>query len=82
MSLPSSNGGNGGIVGAAVRVSDKIIQTMPPAFLLLILINVAFLGMVMWFINHQADQREAMVSSLLDRCMSIALEHEPPPQGK
>jgi hypothetical protein len=68
------------IPGMASRLGQSLIGALPPAFLLLCIINVAFLGLVLWFLNGQIDQRTAMVSKLMDRCMQIALEHEPPPE--
>ena len=66
------------IVGATTRISERLIGALPPAFLLLVLINVAFLGMVMWFLNNQIAERTRLVSQLLDRCMTIALQSTPP----
>lgn len=67
------------IPGAASKLGQALIGALPPAFLLLCLINLAFLGIVMWFLEHQVDSRTEMVGKLMDRCMEIALEHEPPP---
>jgi len=68
-----------GIVGQVARLSDKLVSTLPPAFLLLVLLNLMFLALVMWFLNSQANQRTAMVEKLVDNCMQIAL-HAPPPR--
>lgn len=67
-----------GSVGAITDLGNKLISALPPAFVMLLVMNVCFLGMVLWFLNHQSDQRNATVNLLLDRCMSIAL-HEPAP---
>jgi len=77
VSEPAPSGGDSGIISSAMRMGDKIVSTLPPAFLLLVIINAAFLGMVLWFINHGQDARTAMVDKLLDRCMSIALQAQP-----
>lgn len=66
------------IPGMAARLGQSVIGALPPAFLLLCLINVAFIGTVLWFIDDQLDQRTKLVSTLVDRCMDIAL-HAPPP---
>jgi len=70
-----------GVVAQVARIGDSLIRALPPAFLLLILINAAFLGMVMWFVDNQSAQRNAMVSVLLNRCMEIAY-HATPDGGK
>jgi hypothetical protein len=66
------------VVGAVSRLSQSLITTLPPAFLMLVLMNVGFLALVMWFLNGQMEARTVMVSKVLDRCMEIALMHEPP----
>jgi len=66
-----------GIVGEVAKISDKLISTLPPAFLLLVLINVIFLALVMWFLNAQMAQRTTMIGNLADRCMEIALHAQP-----
>jgi hypothetical protein len=71
---------NGNLVGAASRLGQSLIAALPPAFLMLMLMNTVFLAMVMWFINHQADERSQMASKLIDRCMEIALQAQPLPR--
>lgn len=64
--------------GLASRLGQSVIGALPPAFLLLCLINVAFLGVVMWFLDDQIAQRTHMAEALFNRCMDIALHAEPP----
>lgn len=71
---------NGTLPGAVSRLGQSLITALPPAFLMLVLINAAFLGMVMWFVNSQLTQRTVLVEKLVDRCMSIALHADPPQQ--
>lgn len=66
-----------GVVGQVARLGDKLITTLPPAFILLVLLNIAFLGMVMWFIQDQSAQHNATVSAMLTRCMEIAYQAQP-----
>ena len=66
------------VVGAASKFAQSLVGALPPAFLLLCLLNVAFLGMVMWFLADQVDRRTTLVSTVITRCMDIAL-HAPPP---
>jgi hypothetical protein len=69
---------NGTIPGMVGRLGQSLITTLPPGFLLLCLINVAFLGVVMWFLDDQMAQRTHMADKLFDRCMDIALHAQPP----
>ena len=66
------------IVGKTIDLSGRLLSTLPPAFLLLVVVNVGFLALVMWFINAQMAYRTALVAKLLDRFMEIALQHSPP----
>ena len=66
------------VSGAVDRLGRALIGALPPAFLLLCVINLAFLGLVLWFLDHLQAQRTAMVGKLVDQCMEIALEHPPP----
>lgn len=75
---PHESQGHQGIVSEALGIGKDLVKSLPPAFLLLVLINLAFLGMIMWFLNSQLSQRAEFVSKLVDRCMEIAL-HAPSP---
>jgi hypothetical protein len=68
---------NPSITGAAAKLGQSVIGALPPAFLLLCLINVMFIGVVMWFLNEQINDRTQIVSHLLDRCFDIALQAPP-----
>ena len=68
-----------GTIGAVTDLGHTLITALPPAFIMLMIMNLCFLGLVLWFLNHQADQRTAMVDKLLDRCMAIALQAQPMP---
>jgi hypothetical protein len=60
-----------GAIGAVTDISARLIGTLPPAFLMLVLLNLAFLGMVMWFLADQIDRRTALVTQIVTRCMEI-----------
>jgi len=72
-------GGQHGVIGQALDLSKSLLSTLPPAFLLLVLINVAFVGMLMWFLSANQDRRADMIDKLIDRCMEIALHATPSP---
>lgn len=66
---PPSNGNgrrNGSIL---IAVSEKLIRVLPPAFLLLIVMNVLFLGVIAWVFDHNADVRNVMLTKIIDRCL-------------
>lgn len=59
-----------GAIGALTDLGGRVIGALPPAFLLLCLLNVAFLGVVMLFLNAQMEQRTAVVAKVLDACLT------------
>ena len=48
------------------------------AVLMLMLMNVIFMGIVMWFLNSQMHMRVEMIETLMNKCLNIALKSEPP----
>jgi hypothetical protein len=58
---------NGSVLGG---ISDKLIRVLPPAMLVLVLLNIGFLATTMWVVQHNADQRNAMLTRILDSCLS------------
>ena len=78
---PISNGGSNGskgVVAGAFDLSNRLVSALPPAFLMLALINAFFIGVVMWFMDSQSKQRSEMAAKLIDRCMDIALHADAP----
>lgn len=59
-----------GITERAIDASRAILTTLPPAFLMLVLLNIAFLGMILWFLESQIEQRTAVVSKVIDVCVA------------
>ena len=57
--------------GAAQALGRALIGALPPAFIMLVLINSAFLGIVLWFLNFQIDQRTHLVEKIIDHCYEL-----------
>jgi hypothetical protein len=76
--MTEGNGRNT-VPGMVADLGRSLLAALPPAFVMLVFINAAFLGAVLWFIDHQSSERAAMVEKLVDRCMSIALRTPAPP---
>jgi hypothetical protein len=60
------NGSRGGWIGA---LGDRVIAALPPSFLLLCLLNIAFLAIVLRFIGTENAQRVALMNRVLDSCV-------------
>jgi hypothetical protein len=72
-----SNGRRNGIVGALSGIANGLIGALPPAFLLMCVLNIAFLGLVLWFMNTQLEHRMALATKILDRCLEQMAIHRP-----
>ncbi len=57
------------IVSATSSLGRAIITALPPAFLVLILINFALFWLVLSAVESQADQRLSILKSVIERCL-------------
>ena len=65
-----TNGGGNGHGGLLASVSDKLVKALPPAMVVLILLNIAFLGSTMWIVQHNADQRNVLLTKIVEGCLT------------
>lgn len=59
-----------GVFGALTDIGRTVVGALPPAFLMLCMINAAFLYFVLRFVEHQADARAALVTRIVDNCLA------------
>lgn len=52
-----------------VSISERLIRVLPPAFLLLIVMNILFLGAIAWVVDHNAEARNALLTKIVERCL-------------
>lgn len=64
MTPPASS--NGSLLAS---VSEKLIRALPPAFLLLVLLNIVFLGVAAWVFQHNTAIRNQMLTKIIDSCL-------------
>ena len=57
------------VAGAASSIGRTLIQALPPAFLLLLLINFALFYVLLSAVEAQADQRLKILQSVIERCL-------------
>jgi len=55
--------------GVLASLGDKLIGVLPPAFLLLLILNLVFMGSVIYVVQHNAEARNIMLSKILDKCL-------------
>ena len=61
---PTSN------TGLLANVSEKLIRALPPAFLLLVILNVVFMGVAAWTFQHNTEIRNAMLTKIIESCLT------------
>jgi hypothetical protein len=62
-------GHNGNGNGLLAGLSEKLIRALPPAFLLLVLLNIVFLGVASYVFQHNTAARNAMIERIIDSCL-------------
>jgi hypothetical protein len=60
---------NGARNGLLATVSDKLIRALPPAFLLLVLLNIVFLGVAAYVFQHNTEVRNQMITRIIESCL-------------
>jgi hypothetical protein len=50
-------------------VSERLIRVLPPAFLVLLLLNMMFLAVITWLFNHNVEARTVMLTQILEKCL-------------
>jgi hypothetical protein len=55
--------------GLLAGVSEKLIRALPPAFLLLCILNAGFVFAILWMVQHNAEARNDMLKAILDQCL-------------
>lgn len=71
MTDTNTNPTNPSLVGSITRVSQALIGALPPAFLMLLILNIGFLGIVLWFLDDQLDQRMQMAKLIISHCFDL-----------
>jgi hypothetical protein len=55
--------------GTLASVSEKLIRALPPAFLVLVLLNIGFLGVASYVFQHNTSVRNAMIQRIIESCL-------------
>ena len=61
--------------GTIANISSRLITALPANLLIVLLLNVCFLGSLFWLLSAQNSSRERILAPLLDACSkTIPLE--------
>jgi hypothetical protein len=69
-----SEPGSGGLIAS---VSERLIRALPPAFLLLVILNVGFIALSAWIYDHNSTARAVLLTKIVDACL-LDRRSEPP----
>jgi len=70
MSEAPKNGNGHGRSGFFAGISDKLIRALPPAFLLLCILNGGFLFAILWVVQQNTDQRNVLLTKIVEGCLT------------
>lgn len=56
--------------GRAIDTGGKLLTTLPPAFLLLCILNIALIYLVLSSIEHQLDLRTEILNRVISTCLT------------
>ena len=74
----SNNRGSAIVSGGWVAsLGEKVVRALPPAFLVLVLLNIGFIGMALWVFSHNTDVRNALLTRIVDACL-LDRKSDPP----
>ena len=62
--------GERGNAGLLAGISEKLIGTLPPAMLLLVLLNIVFIGIALYMFSHNTEARNEMLSRIIESCLN------------
>lgn len=57
------------VAGAAAGFGKTLVNSLPAGFLFLLLVNVAFLWVVLQFVQNETAQRTNMYTAIIDKVL-------------
>ena len=50
-------------------LGEKLVGVLPPAFLLLLILNAGFLYTILQVVQHNSEQRNVMLTRIIESCL-------------
>jgi hypothetical protein len=50
-------------------IPERLIKALPPGFVVLIVLNIMFMGVVAYVVQHNAEARNTLLKSIIDKCL-------------
>ena len=51
-------------------LGEKLIAALPPAFIILVLLNCGFITFAVWTFNANVEARNAMLTRIIESCLT------------
>jgi hypothetical protein len=58
-----------GVTATLAALGNQLVAVLPPAFVLLIILNVIFLGVVTYVFDRHAVARNELLTKIVERCL-------------
>jgi hypothetical protein len=58
-----------GVTATLAALGHQLVSILPPAFLLVIILNVLFLGVITWVADRNAETRNQLLTKIIERCL-------------
>jgi len=55
--------------GLLAGISERLIRVLPPAFLLLLILNALFMTAFWWMYEHNVEARTDLLSKIVEKCL-------------
>lgn len=52
-----------------ISLGSKLIGSLPAQFLMLCVLNMVFLGGLLWFLDKREEARERVLGPIVERCL-------------
>jgi hypothetical protein len=56
------------ITSQAITAVSSAVHGMPPAYIVQLLLNMVFIGVLFWYLLQQQEDRTALLKQVLDTC--------------
>jgi hypothetical protein len=50
-------------------IPERLIKALPPGFVVLIVLNVMFMGVLAYAVQHNSEARNTLLKTIIDRCL-------------
>jgi hypothetical protein len=55
--------------GLLAGISERLIRVLPPAFILLLILNAMFMFMFWWIYDHNTMARAELLNRIVEKCL-------------